>query len=89
MKPGCDDQSGRVENVRLFGNGLAAIEQTNNTAIFNQHASTTGVNLLRRIDHVTICNQQLHSWFTLRSRFCFLAAVFLQTAPDGFHPRVR
>ena len=60
-KAGRDDQSGGVENVRLFGNLLAPIKQTYDTAVFNQEASTTGVNLLRGIDHVTICNQQLHS----------------------------
>ena len=70
---GRDDQSGCVEHVRVFGRGFRAVEQTDDTAFFDQHVAT-GVDLLRRIDHISIRNQQFHCWGALRSRFCFSRA---------------
>jgi len=75
-----DDQTSSVDHVRLFGNGLAAIEQADDAAVFDQQAAPTGVNLLRGVDYITICNQQLHYWVTLRSRFCLLTGAVSSSA---------
>jgi hypothetical protein len=55
-KTGRDDQACGVENLRVFGNTLGSSEQTGNAAVFNQQVSA-GIDLLRRIDHVTVCDQ--------------------------------
>jgi hypothetical protein len=46
----------RVEDVRVFRSGFAAIQEIKHAAVFDQQISS-GVDLLRRIDHVSVGDQ--------------------------------
>ena len=50
-----DDQTGRVQHLDAAGNFLAAIKETDDAAIFDQKI-LAGVNSLRRIDYVAVCD---------------------------------
>ena len=51
-----DDQSGSVNHLRAFRSCFRAIEETGDATVFKQKISA-GVDFLRRIDHVPVCDQ--------------------------------
>src|SRR6266850_2094860 len=71
-----DYKPGRIKHLSAFRKRFRRIQQTHDTTVFDQQIPT-GVYLLRRVNHITVCDYQLHSLLTLRSRFCFFKVAVL------------
>ena len=52
---GRDDEARSVEDLRALGPRLAATEQPGHAAVLDEHVQA-GVDALRRVDHVSVCD---------------------------------